>query len=154
MSSGYIEQDLSMGVRNVHRALASLQEELEAIDYYHQRADRAEDGELKAILIHSEVSRLEGQISSHNEEYKVVLDNQNKTADLKNKLQALRSLSANRLLQANLLNALQKTTVDDVQLLRIHVDQTYTSIEGTKTSPPGNAPEESSPEEFTSLGLS
>jgi hypothetical protein len=44
MSSGYIEQDLSAGVRHVHRALASLQEELEAIDYYNQRADRSEDG--------------------------------------------------------------------------------------------------------------
>jgi ferritin-like protein len=59
MSSGYIEQDLSMGVRNVHRALASLQEELEAIDYYHQRADRAEDGELKAILIHNRDEEIE-----------------------------------------------------------------------------------------------
>jgi hypothetical protein len=89
--------------------------------------------QLKAILVHSEVSRLEGQISSHNDEYKVVLDNQNKTADLKNKLQALRSLSANRLLQANLLNALQKTTVDDVQLLRLRVDQSYAYFEGTKS---------------------
>jgi ferritin-like protein len=59
MSSGYIEQDLSVGVRNVHRALASLQEELEAIDYYNQRADRSEDGELKAILIHNRDEEIE-----------------------------------------------------------------------------------------------
>jgi hypothetical protein len=59
MSSGYIEQDLSVGVRHVHRALASLQEELEAIDYYNQRADRSEDGELKAILIHNRDEEIE-----------------------------------------------------------------------------------------------
>jgi hypothetical protein len=88
--------------------------------------------QLKAILIHSEVSRLDGQINSQTNEYRVVLDNQNKGADVKGKLQALRNLSANRLLQANLLNALQKTTVDDVQLLRVRLDQTYACFEGTK----------------------
>jgi hypothetical protein len=59
MSSGYIEQDLSVGVRHVHRALASLQEELEAIDYYNQRADLSEEGELKAILIHNRDEEIE-----------------------------------------------------------------------------------------------
>ena len=89
--------------------------------------------QLKAILIHSEVTRLEAQISSQDKEYRVVLDNQNKAADIKYKLEALRSLSAGRLLQGTLLNALQKTTVDDVQLLRLRLDQTYAGFEGTKT---------------------
>jgi ferritin-like protein len=59
MSSEYIEQELSADVRHVHRALASLQEELEAIDYYNQRADRSEDAELKAILIHNRDDEIE-----------------------------------------------------------------------------------------------
>ena len=80
--------------------------------------------QLKAILVNSEVSRLEGQISAHTNEYRGILDNQNKTADIKHKLEALRRLSANRLLNGTLLNALQQTTVDDVQLLRLRVDQT------------------------------
>jgi hypothetical protein len=88
--------------------------------------------QLKAILIKSEVSRLEGQINTHSNEYRTVLDNQNKAADVKNKLQALRSLSANRLLQGTLLNALQKTTVEDVQLVRLRVEQSYACVEGTK----------------------
>jgi hypothetical protein len=88
--------------------------------------------QLKAILIHSEVSRLEGQINSQTNEYRAVLDSQNRAADIKNKLEALRNLSANRLLQGNLLNALQKTTVDDVQLIRLRLDQTYICFEGTK----------------------
>jgi ferritin-like protein len=36
-----------------HRAFASLQEELEAADWYDQRVDAAQDEELKAILAHN-----------------------------------------------------------------------------------------------------
>jgi ferritin-like protein len=59
MSSGYNETDLSAESRNIHRALASLQEELEAIDYYHQRLDRSEDAALKAILVHNRDEEME-----------------------------------------------------------------------------------------------
>ncbi len=89
--------------------------------------------QLKAILINSEVSRLEGQVSSHTNAYQVVLDNQNRIADINRKLAALRDLSANRLLNGTLLNALQQTSVDDVQLIRLRVEQLYTVVEGTKT---------------------
>ena len=89
--------------------------------------------QFKAIRLHSEVSRLEGQIKSRNSEYKLVLDNQNKTTDTKRKLAALGQLSAHRLLNGTLLDALQQTTFDEVQLLRLHVDQLYVAFEGTKT---------------------
>jgi ferritin-like protein len=36
-----------------HRALASMQEELEAVDWYDQRVDAATDPELKQILAHN-----------------------------------------------------------------------------------------------------
>lgn len=36
-----------------HRAIASIQEELEAVDWYDQRVDAATDPELKAILAHN-----------------------------------------------------------------------------------------------------
>lgn len=36
-----------------HRAIVSLMEELEAIDWYQQRIDAAEDEDLKAILAHN-----------------------------------------------------------------------------------------------------
>ena len=83
-------------------------------------------------LANSEVSRLEGQINSRTNEYRSTIDKRNKIADIDHKLAELRRLAANRLLQGTLLNALQKTTVDDIQLLRLHVDQTYASVEGTK----------------------
>jgi len=36
-----------------HRAITSLQEELEAIDWYDQRVDATDDGELAALLAHN-----------------------------------------------------------------------------------------------------
>ena len=59
MSSIAIEAGLSVKALLVHRALASLQEELEAIDYYNQRADVSKDVSLKAVLIHNRDDEVE-----------------------------------------------------------------------------------------------
>lgn len=45
-------ESLSGETRDMHRALVSLQEELEAVDWYRQRAD-ATGGELRDILLHN-----------------------------------------------------------------------------------------------------
>lgn len=47
------EAHLTPATRDMHRALASLMEELEAIDWYQQRIDATEDGELREILDHN-----------------------------------------------------------------------------------------------------
>jgi len=39
-------------VVDLHRAIVSIQEELEAADWYHQRAHASDDAELAAILAH------------------------------------------------------------------------------------------------------
>ena len=54
-SVGYHEpvEELSAETRDMHRAIVSLMEELEAIDWYNQRADACKDQELKAILEHN-----------------------------------------------------------------------------------------------------
>ena len=59
MSTVYNESGLSQDAREVHRALASLIEELEAVDWYNQRADVSQDEELKAILIHNRNEEIE-----------------------------------------------------------------------------------------------
>jgi ferritin-like protein len=46
-------EELSRETREVHRAIVSLMEELEAVDWYQQRIDAADDEELKAILAHN-----------------------------------------------------------------------------------------------------
>ena len=54
-SVGFHENEaiLTAETKDRHRALASLQEELEAIDWYDQRVDATGDPELKAILAHN-----------------------------------------------------------------------------------------------------
>ena len=54
-SVGYHEpvEELSDETRDMHRAIVSLMEELEAVDWYNQRADACKDHELKAILEHN-----------------------------------------------------------------------------------------------------
>ncbi len=44
---------LSRDTFHIHQAISSLREELEAVDWYRQRADDCEDSELKAILLHN-----------------------------------------------------------------------------------------------------
>ena len=54
-NEGYHEpvDELSDETRDMHRAITSLMEELEAVDWYNQRVDACKDEELKAILAHN-----------------------------------------------------------------------------------------------------
>ena len=47
------ESELSDDTRYMHRAIISLMEELEAVDWYNQRVDACKDEELKTILEHN-----------------------------------------------------------------------------------------------------
>ena len=47
------EERLAPRTRDMHRAIVSLMEELEAIDWYQQRMDATEDGDLRDILRHN-----------------------------------------------------------------------------------------------------
>lgn len=50
---------ISPEAREMHRGIWSLIEELEAIDWYQQRADVAADEELRAVLIHNKNEEIE-----------------------------------------------------------------------------------------------
>jgi len=50
---------LSEEAREITRAIKSLIEEFEAVDWYNQRADITKDEELKAILIHNRDEEIE-----------------------------------------------------------------------------------------------
>ncbi|MBK1851052.1 MULTISPECIES: encapsulin-associated ferritin-like protein [Marinobacter] len=45
--------ELTDETREMHRAVSSLMEEFEAVDWYNQRMDACKDPELKAILEHN-----------------------------------------------------------------------------------------------------
>ncbi|MCC7060393.1 MAG: ferritin [Burkholderiaceae bacterium] len=54
-SEGYHEpiDELSDETRDMHRAIVSLMEELEAVDWYNQRVNACKDPELRQILAHN-----------------------------------------------------------------------------------------------------
>ncbi|AUD77757.1 ferritin [Kangiella profundi] len=54
-NEGYHEpyEELSDETKDMHRAIISLMEELEAVDWYNQRIDCCKDDDLKKILKHN-----------------------------------------------------------------------------------------------------
>jgi hypothetical protein len=88
--------------------------------------------QFKTILLHRALGRVESQISVRTNEFQQVLNFQQKTTDIETKLAALRQLAANRFLNGTMLNALQQTTAENVQLLRLKMEQTYILTEEVK----------------------
>jgi hypothetical protein len=87
---------------------------------------------VKTMVVKNELNRLDGNLNSRTNEYRQILESQKVLGEDKLKLGALQQLASNRFLMGTLLDALQRTTVDNVQLLRVKIDQSYTQAEETK----------------------
>ncbi|MBX3490253.1 MAG: ferritin [Parvibaculum sp.] len=61
-SEGLHEDNLSAEALNLHRAIVSLMEELEAVDWYNQRAEACTDADLTKILEHNRDEEIEHAI--------------------------------------------------------------------------------------------
>ena len=62
MGSENLHEDptvLSDETKDMHRAIVSLMEELEAVDWYRQRAEACTDDELRAVLTHNKNEEIE-----------------------------------------------------------------------------------------------
>jgi hypothetical protein len=94
--------------------------------------------QLKGMVANKELGTVVAQMKACTNEFTQVVEMQKKIGNMTEKLVALNTLSTNRFLNGNLLNALQHTTVEDVQLLRLKLDQIYTLVEGTKAKTNGN----------------
>jgi hypothetical protein len=88
----------------------------------------------KAIAYNSEISSLEHIMQLHADQNKEVMNNLKQIGEITQKLSALDKLSTNRFLVANMLNALQQSTVSEVQLLRLKLDDTLTLSEEVKAA--------------------
>lgn len=88
--------------------------------------------QLKVILASRELGQAQFQIDSHKTDYDMTVTNNAKIRAIRGKLAALEKMSNCRMLQGNLLNALQKVSVDNVALTAIKVDQAYALSGGTK----------------------
>jgi hypothetical protein len=84
------------------------------------------------IRAKGEVTRLEQSAEARKNEYAQVLLNQKNLIENRRKLESLHRLSTNRFLVGTLLNAMQKSTLDNVQLLGLRLSHSYVQAEEVK----------------------
>jgi hypothetical protein len=94
---------------------------------------------LKGVLAKKDLGAVEIQMNTRTNQYQHVLDSQKKAAEIKMKLGALHQLATNRFLNGTLLNALQQTAAEDVQLVHLKVEQIYVEEAKPRTEA-GKAP--------------
>jgi hypothetical protein len=90
--------------------------------------------QFKIIVARSEVSGLQASWKAIEKQVQEVNDRRNSTRELEQKLSAVDQFTTNRMLWATALNALQNTTVDGVQLVRMRTEQTFILNEGKRPS--------------------
>jgi ribosome-binding ATPase YchF (GTP1/OBG family) len=83
-------------------------------------------------------TQVDSEIQSQTNEYNRVVADLKKISDGQRQITALQQLNTNRFLQGNLLNALQKIYLPNVQITRLRLEQNYSQKEGT--TPSGNIP--------------
>lgn len=92
--------------------------------------------QLKISRIRSDIARLNSNWNSIEVKVKQVEEHRRQTRNLESKLSALNQFTTNRVLWANVLDALQHTTVDKVQVTHMRTEQTFTVNEGPKVKNP------------------
>jgi hypothetical protein len=88
--------------------------------------------QLKVMLANRELGQAQFQLDSHKTDYDLAITNNAKITAIRLRISALEKISNCRMLQGNLLNALQKVNVDNVQLTGIKVTQAYLPSGGGK----------------------
>src|SRR5437899_2077303 len=71
------------------------------------------------------LSHAQNLIAQKTNAYAQVRENETKLKEISIKLGQLQHLATNRFLNGNLLNALQQTTIDDVQLVKLKTEHFY-----------------------------
>jgi hypothetical protein len=88
--------------------------------------------QMKLMSDNAKLNRLQSSLNNRTNEYAQIIDSQKQLAEVEGKLSALNQITSNRFLQANLLNALQRTSVEGVQLSRLRLEQGFTVIPEVK----------------------
>lgn len=94
--------------------------------------------QLKAIVANKDFGTIVARMNLCTNDYQQVVAMEKEVVTMTQKIAALHSLATNRFLNGPLLNALQQTTVEDVRLVRLKLDQTYLFEEGTKAKTNGS----------------
>src|SRR5262249_17779353 len=97
--------------------------------------------QLKVMTSKSTLNGLESKWTSIEKDYEQAVNVRKQFAEVEQKLVSLQQLTTNRFLWGTTLDALQRTIVDDVQLVRVKGEQTYSASEEAKTkSTDGKSP--------------
>lgn len=96
--------------------------------------------QFKIIVAKSENSTLQGSWRAIEKEVGEVNQQRGKTRELESKLAALDQFTTNRMLWAVALNALQHSTVDGVQVVRVQTEQSFVQNEPPRSSDPNAKP--------------
>jgi hypothetical protein len=86
----------------------------------------------RAMVAKREVEKVERAMNVFTNDYRDVVANLNKVREVQSKVTALNNLARERFLHAPVLNALQRATMDDVQMLHYRTDQGYMPTEAVK----------------------
>lgn len=86
----------------------------------------------KTLVAKHSLSQIESQITKRTNDYHSVVENQKNADGVNEKLSSLRQLATHRFLQGNLLDALQHVTMEDVQLMKVKVEQVYVPTDRVK----------------------
>ncbi|MCO5052003.1 MAG: hypothetical protein M9920_06845 [Verrucomicrobiae bacterium] len=94
--------------------------------------------QFKIIIVKNELSAVTAQMKQCTNDFTHVVDMQKQIGDMNSKLAALHTLTTNRFLNGNLMDALQHATVEDVQLTRLRINQSYQFTAETKPRKDGD----------------
>jgi len=95
---------------------------------------------LEHMIANSNLTKVQADIQAHTNDYNAVMVNLKKITDTQQHLDALQKLSSARLLQGNLMNALQQLYVPNVRLIRLAVEQSYSRKDAPVGQPASAAP--------------
>jgi hypothetical protein len=88
--------------------------------------------QVKIMADKSRLNNLEASLGSRTNQYVQILDNQKKLVNVSAKLAALNRLAASRFLQATLLDALQHSTLEGIQINHFRTEQTLELVPEVK----------------------
>lgn len=97
--------------------------------------------QIKILSRKSDLKTLGSKWSGIEKSYQVAVESKRKSIEVEGKLAALQQLRTNRFLWGTALNAFQQTLsgLDDIQVIRLKTEQSYTQIDPPKTTTPADS---------------
>ena len=87
--------------------------------------------QLSVMMSKRDLAHVQTVIEQRTDEFQKVVASQKKIYEIRAKLESLKHLAGSRFLQGNFMNALQQVKLDNVQLMRLKLDQSFSKVDAT-----------------------